>query len=464
MDRFSFLKKEWIEIYDLISEAERKTYDDSNIALIKLRQIVELVTKYILDKNGEKNNQNKLQKQINQLSKCDPFNNEMVELFQKIRIDGNKAAHENYSNIVYTKKYIDEIIPVLVWFTKEYGTGHPQQIKLLDLSLCDIVLPFFSIMNLGHMTYKEKELFNIAKDLCLEAAEMGNPWASYKLAELYETGKGLEKNKIKAIEWYKKSLEDFINAAEMGDVKAMKHIGLIYSLGIGVDKNQFKAKEWYSKVVDVYRKSADKGDTNAIYDLGYKYEYIDDYDNSGRCFRKAMMEYKKAADLGDTESMYRLGTIHMLGKGVDKNQDIANYWFNKAIVEFEKAADAGDVEAMYDIGVMYYDGYGVDEDRKKAAEWYIKAIELDDAPNPDDIYYIANQYEIGDGLEENLTKAEEWYKKALEEYKRAANKGDVVAMYKIGNMYKYGIGVEEDEEQEILWFKKGLNINNSLHF
>ena len=57
---------------------------------------------------------------------------------------------------------------------------------------------------------------------------------------MYEKGDGVEKNKEKAVKWYRKG-------AKRGDANAQYNLGRMYEKGDGVEKNKEKAVEWYQK-------------------------------------------------------------------------------------------------------------------------------------------------------------------------------------------------------------------------
>lgn len=83
----------------------------------------------------------------------------------------------------------------------------------------------------------------------LVLAAQGDINAQIKLGGMYGTGKGVQQNDAKALEWLSK-------AADQGSSMAQLLIGNIYYNGYGVEKNYIKAAEWY-------KKAADQGDENA---------------------------------------------------------------------------------------------------------------------------------------------------------------------------------------------------------
>ncbi|HID0856234.1 TPA: tetratricopeptide repeat protein, partial [Clostridium botulinum] len=141
MDRFSFLKIEWPEIYQIICNVEEKSKEDSNITLIKLAQIAELITKYILKENHiEKNIE--LLDEINLLKDCHNLNADIVDSFYKIIIVSNKAIYEEYSDSIIAKSFLDKMFEILVWFAIEYGKTDYRKVDL------------------SNMTSEDKDIFN----------------------------------------------------------------------------------------------------------------------------------------------------------------------------------------------------------------------------------------------------------------------------------------------------------------
>lgn len=113
-------------------------------------------------------------------------------------------------------------------------------------------------------------------DFQLKLAKKGNAEAQFKVGEMYETGRGVEKNVIEAKRWINKAaaqgnkaagynllykdlekngvtnknkaqLTDLQKAATAGDGYAQYYLGLMYSRGVGVTKNSNSAHDWLAK-------------------------------------------------------------------------------------------------------------------------------------------------------------------------------------------------------------------------
>ncbi len=107
-------------------------------------------------------------------------------------------------------------------------------------------------------------------------AEQGNAEAQYKVGEMYETGRGVNKDLVKAREWYtksatqehskssyrllfldirasglsverKKQVDQLYKEAASGSADAQYFLGRMYAAGVGVKKDLSQAREWLSK-------------------------------------------------------------------------------------------------------------------------------------------------------------------------------------------------------------------------
>jgi TPR repeat protein len=77
-------------------------------------------------------------------------------------------------------------------------------------------------------------------------------------------------------------------------------------------------------------------------------------------------EVQQAAEQGDAKAQAKLGAMYLLGKDVDKNEQMAAEWLLKA-------AKQGHLEAQVLVAALYDSGVGVKNDVKQATSWYEKA-------------------------------------------------------------------------------------------
>lgn len=123
--------------------------------------------------------------------------------------------------------------------------------KIIVLLIFTLVAPL--AFSAGDYIWEEK--FKKA----LPKAEQGDEKSQYAVAEMYEKGKGAEKDLRKAFSWY-------VKAANTGDKKAAYKVGLFYYQGRGIPKNYKIARTWLTK-------SAKKNYARAQYYLGEIYEH-----------------------------------------------------------------------------------------------------------------------------------------------------------------------------------------------
>ncbi len=111
-----------------------------------------------------------------------------------------------------------------------------------------------------------------------------------------------------------------IEAAKKGDPKAQNTIGLCYSSGNGVEKNKEKAVYWY-------RKSAEQGYSIGEYNLALRYH---NGEGVTQDYEQAMYWYRKSAEQGVADAMNNIGVLYKYGRGVKKDYGQAVSWFQKA--------------------------------------------------------------------------------------------------------------------------------------
>ena len=172
---------------------------------------------------------------------------------------------------------------------------------------------------------RKKEYDKAAKFVKLIDSENVN--VQYNLGKMYDDGKGVLRDDVESVRWYRK-------AANQGYAKAQFLLGTMYENGEGVTKDKARAGKWY---------------------------------------RMSIRGLLVAAKQGDAEAQYFLGCAYDDGTGVTQNETEANRWFHMA-------AENGEVHAQVFLGFMYYDGIlGVKKDATKATKWLRKAADQGDA-------------------------------------------------------------------------------------
>lgn len=215
-----------------------------------------------------------------------------------------------------------------------------------------------------------------------QSAKKGNADAMVALAKLYDRGRGVDKNKVQAFNW-------FFQAAKFGHSEGRLEAGIRLFEGEGCTKNYSMSETLLSKV--------DEKDLTASAKVGLGYfqyqginqpkDYLKAYQNftygarmgsaDALAFlaemyseghyvekdpKKAFGLYLKAAQKGNALSYEKIARLYFNGDGVDKD-------FGKAFKYFEKAAEHGSANAMKRLAIMKYHGHGVDQDYAQAFFW-----------------------------------------------------------------------------------------------
>ncbi|RIA87332.1 hypothetical protein C1645_726618, partial [Glomus cerebriforme] len=332
---------------------------------------------------------------------------------------GLSSDPSSYSNEDFNalKNSLQNCIPFIKFtkFTsKEFLNKVYPYKKIIPEELCDNLIEYFldrdgnSRDEKEHSITNNNTLGNNDEDLeklvisCKELAIDGDAEAQYNLARCYERGIGVEKNNIKAFEYYKKS-------ADQGHLNAQSELGYCYYDGIGTELNIAKAFE-------LYKIAAERGHIVAQNNLGALYEKGKGTEKN---LEKAIYWYNKAAENGSYLAQDNLGRCYRFGIGVEKN-DV------KAFEYYKKSADQENLDAQYHLGYYYDSGIGTEVNKTKALELYKIASERG--------HIIAQHmlgifYEEAKDIEKNLEKAVYWYTKAAE------NKS-AVAQYNLGRCYE----------------------------
>ena len=279
-----------------------------------------------------------------------------------------------------------------------------------------------ALYRLGNFYYCEQDYdkaLSLLERAVVEATELKND-AEELLGSMYRDGKGVERNYVKAAEWFAKAIEH-------ENIMALVALGMMYKHGLGVEQDEAKA-------LQMILQAANLGQSIAMYNMGSFYE-------EGTCiiqdYTAARAWYQKAAEAGDGDAMCSMGDLYYWGNGVEEDKDIAQEWYEKAaetdcedaIVmlglicyyrqDYENAlsllkrgaVDTNSRQALAEdiLGEMYRDGNGVDKNAMQAIAFFEKAVE-----HGVDVSLISlgDMYANGNGVEKDLSKARSYYEKA----------------------------------------------------
>jgi hypothetical protein len=169
---------------------------------------------------------------------------------------------------------------------------------------------YLSGQEAGTLADKQKQLARAVRWF-RRAAENGHVPSQYRLATLYELGRGTPKNYTEASKWYQR-------AAEAGHVKAMHNLAVLLAQGQGVTPDHEAAAKWFQK-------AAEHGLADSQYNLAVLYErgFGVEQDTA-----KAYQWYALAARHGDRKAMQRRDavTVRLSAEQIaEVAQNVANW-------------------------------------------------------------------------------------------------------------------------------------------
>lgn len=151
-------------------------------------------------------------------------------------------------------------------------------------------------------------------------------------------------------------------AADLGDPEAMRRLAELLAAGAGVAQD-------YPRAIALLEAAAAAGDADAAYQMGLLLE-SGDWAEGGLAQdpAAAARRYGPLAAAGDPRAQHRLGVLTAAGTGVLRDRaEAARLW--------KLSADAGYGPGLYAYGVALADGVGVRRNRVEAVDWLRRAIE-----------------------------------------------------------------------------------------
>eukprot|EP00826_Nyctotherus_ovalis_P037279 TRINITY_DN3389_c0_g1_i5.p2 TRINITY_DN3389_c0_g1~~TRINITY_DN3389_c0_g1_i5.p2 ORF type:complete len:362 (-),score=90.03 TRINITY_DN3389_c0_g1_i5:1942-3027(-) len=184
-----------------------------------------------------------------------------------------------------------------------------------------------------------------------QGADMGDSYCCYRLGRLYESGvcgKGMDEDDrvSEAVRLYEK-------AANNAD--AMMRLGYLYEKGKYVERDQIKAMEYY-------KRAASNEHPVAMNNLGT-------YHFKRKEYKEAVKLFIEGAIMGCLRAANNLGICYENGHGIAKDYAEAAYWY-------ERAGRKGHLEAMVNAGFLYLKQGQITSNFKhyeQALKWLIQA-------------------------------------------------------------------------------------------
>ncbi|MEJ2046446.1 MAG: tetratricopeptide repeat protein [Reinekea sp.] len=128
-----------------------------------------------------------------------------------------------------------------------------------------------------------------------------------------------------------------------GMPEATRRLAFIYLTGDGVEKDEVKARKLYNQSVDQLNTLSNQGNSVASLALGKIYQYGN---KCSRNFEFAIRFFKAAIDQGSSEAMLKMAHIYRFGWcDQDQSEDCYLYYLEMAVKHSEP-------EALYEKGLL----------------------------------------------------------------------------------------------------------------
>lgn len=229
----------------------------------------------------------------------------------------------------------------------------------------------------------QRGFYLTALQLALSEAEVGDPAAQTLIGHIYETGRAVDRDEVKARQWYE-------IAAKSENPEAELRLGQYYLYGRGgLEKDSEMA-------AILFTKSSDRGNLGAKLNLGILHM---NGEGVNRDVVKAEQLLEEVANRDIPEAQYVLGAALLDGELGTPDLDRAAHWL-------EQAALNGNINAQVQFGVIKFQGRGVDADEEIGANWLLKAAE---AGNVVAMNRVSRLLLFGKGLETNIPEAAKWH-------------------------------------------------------
>lgn len=319
----------------------------------------------------------------------------------------------------------------------------------------------------------EPYYYKEALKLLRSSAEKVQAYASYSLSKNSENRNALNLPQSEIDENYEKAAKGFESLLHDAENDFLLYrLGTMYHDGKGVEQNRAKAFEYF-------KRSAELNNANGLYALGKYYadEKMDLYNplEAEKCFLASVKEGNEYAKCAlallyqdKTSSLYNIDkAVKLLQEAIENDNSTAycqlgkiyldketGYYNQEKSIEYlEKASGLGNMDAVCNLGKTYADKNSEYYDLKKGIEYLEKAAGQGNANA---------MYQLGKIYSDKESPAYDIHK-AVNHLNVAAEKGNSYAMAKLGTIYlwgKHSPAVEKDVELGLKFLNKAVENGN----
>ena len=258
-----------------------------------------------------------------------------IELLERMVDAGNNEALATLARIhLYNEDYIDIDKGLRLLNAGAENGDKDCLLELGDLYLAgrfvdadlDMAMKCFTSANSasGYMKmfreYSKRDMDldeDKAFDCILKAAELGNANAMFQVKQIC-IDKGLKS------EYNAKAFECFQKMALDGDKRAQGMLAQCYMAGRGVERDKEKAEEWFLEAIK------DNSITSDVRMFHRQLATMYKKDKTEESMKSAFEHYLKAAELGDSLSIIIIANYYLKGEYIERDLEKVKYWVEMA--------------------------------------------------------------------------------------------------------------------------------------
>jgi TPR repeat protein len=220
------------------------------------------------------------------------------------------------------------------------------------------------------------------------------------LADMYENGKGIERDLASARKLYLRAAALYTRDCARGSADTCRALASLFKDGKGVEKDTSRAEELYAKWAELDAEACDAGNGKVCWELGTSYSVGGDIPQN---HVKAAELYGKACNFGEAYyGCLELGTSYKFGWGVPKSAE-------KAVELYIKGCNLGEPFGCTEAGEIFDLGEYATQDYARAAALYSRACDAGDDLGCDN---LGDLYRDGNGVPHDAVKAKYYYSKS----------------------------------------------------
>lgn len=178
-----------------------------------------------------------------------------------------------------------------------------------------------------------------------KSCELNNSDSCFSLGWIYDSGKNVKGNNVKAVGFYKQS-------CELNNNKGCFNVGFMYEKGKGIKQSNQKALEYYGKTCDLRNQSG----CDAYLKMNKLIKFI--LQDKARDIE--ISNLKKQCDNGNGETCFEVGNHY----NSENNFTAVEY--------YQKSCDLNYSDGCGSLGLKYELGMGVRQNKKNALKYYDK--------------------------------------------------------------------------------------------